>query len=129
MIAALSAALAFNAGPLVHPALRPTPAAPVVRPTPAGPLVRPALSATRATTIRCALDVVDPSYNLALGSVALGAIFGVPGSPLKSKVGAFVAGVPLALFGIFIALLALGYAWFLATARQRAEGAAAVAEF
>lgn len=33
------------------------------------------------------------------------------------------------IFGIFVALLALGYAWFLATARQRAEGAAAVAEF
>ena len=99
MIAALSAALAFNTGPLVHPALRPTPAAPLVRPTPTGPLVSP----TRASTIRCALDVIDPSYNLALGSVALGAIFGVPGSPLKSKVGAFVAGVPLALFGLFIA--------------------------
>ena len=100
MIAALSAALAFNAAPLVHPALQPTPAAPLVRPTPTGPLASPT---PRASTIRCALDVVDPSYNLALGSVALGAIFGVPGSPLKSKVGAFVAGVPLALFGIFIA--------------------------
>ena len=32
------------------------------------------------------IDVVEPSYNLALGSLALGALFGVPGSPLKSKV-------------------------------------------
>ena len=32
------------------------------------------------------VDVVEPSYNLALGSLALGALFGVPGSPLKSKV-------------------------------------------
>ena len=46
---------------------------------------------------------MDPSYNLALGSLTLGAIFGVPGSPLKTKVGAFVAGVPLALFGLFLA--------------------------
>ena len=32
------------------------------------------------------IDVVEPSYNLALGSLALGALFGIPGSPLKSKV-------------------------------------------
>ena len=69
----------------------------------AGPLVRPAIGSTRVTTARCALDVIDPSYNLAAGSVALGAIFGVPGSPLKSRIGAFVGGVPLALFGLFIA--------------------------
>ena len=29
------------------------------------------------------LEVIDPSYNLALGSLALGSIFVVPGSPLK----------------------------------------------
>jgi len=39
-----------------------------------------------------AMEVMDPSYNLALGSLALGGLFGVPGSPLKSKVGAFAAG-------------------------------------
>lgn len=33
------------------------------------------------------------------------------------------------IFGIFAALLALGYAWFLATARRRAQGSATVAEF
>lgn len=48
------------------------------------------------------VDVVPPSYNLALGSLALAAVWGVPGSPLKSRVGAFVAGVPLALFGLFL---------------------------
>jgi len=46
---------------------------------------------------------MDPSYNLAAGSLALGAAFGVPGSPLKSKIGAFVGGVPLAFFGLFLA--------------------------
>lgn len=49
------------------------------------------------------LEIIPPSYNLAAGSLALGAIFGVPGSPLKSKIGAFVAGIPLALFGVFLA--------------------------
>ena len=48
-------------------------------------------------------QVIDPSYNLAVGSLALGSIFGIPGSPLKSKVGAFAAGIPLALFGLFLA--------------------------
>jgi len=52
---------------------------------------------------KAALDVIQPSYNLALGSLALGAAFGVPGSPLKSKVAAFVGGIPLALFGLFLA--------------------------
>jgi NIMA (never in mitosis gene a)-related kinase len=47
--------------------------------------------------------VIDPSYNLALGSVALGAAFGLPGSPLKSKLSAFLGGIPLTLFGLFIA--------------------------
>ena len=40
--------------------------------------------------------------NLALGSLALGSVFGVPGSPLKSKVGAFIGGIPLAIFGLFL---------------------------
>ena len=49
------------------------------------------------------LEVIDPSYNLALGSLGLGLAFGVPGSPLKSRIGAFVGGVPLTLFGLFLA--------------------------
>lgn len=48
------------------------------------------------------LEVIDPSYNLALGSLALGAAFGVPGSPLKSKLSAFLGGIPLTLFGLFL---------------------------
>ena len=49
------------------------------------------------------IDVIDPSYNLALGSLGLGLLFGVPGSPLKSKLGAFLGGIPLTLFGLFLA--------------------------
>jgi len=49
------------------------------------------------------IEVIDPSYNLALGSLALGAVFGVPGSPLKSKLSAFLGGIPLTLFGLFLA--------------------------
>ena len=64
---------------------------------PAGRLVR------RRFAPAAALEVVDASYNLALGSLALGGLFGVPGSPLKSKVAAFAAGIPLALFGLFLA--------------------------
>ena len=61
---------------------------------------------TRTTTTHLAagpLEVIDPSYNLALGSLALGAAFGVPGSPLKSKLSAFIGGIPLLLFGLFLA--------------------------
>jgi hypothetical protein len=60
-------------------------------------------SASGLGLTRASLEVMEPSYNLALGSFALGALFGVPGSPLKSKVGAFAAGIPLALFGLFLA--------------------------
>lgn len=49
------------------------------------------------------LEVIDPSYNLALGSLALGLAFGVPGSPLKSKLSALLGGIPLTLFGLFLA--------------------------
>lgn len=49
------------------------------------------------------LSVAEPSYNLALGTIAAASLFGLPGSPLKSKVSAFVGGVPLLLFGLFIA--------------------------
>ena len=49
------------------------------------------------------LEVIDPSYNLAIGSLALGAAFGVPGSPLKSKLSAFLGAIPLTLFGLFLA--------------------------
>ena len=48
------------------------------------------------------IEVIDPSYNLALGSLALGAAFGIPGSPLKSKLSAFLGGIPLTLFGLFL---------------------------
>lgn len=60
---------------------------------------------SRHTTYLAAapLEVIDPSYNLALGSLALGAVFGLPGSPLKSKLTAFLAGIPLTLFGLFLA--------------------------
>ena len=60
-------------------------------------------SAARGIAPVAALEVMDPSFNLAVGSLALGSIFGVPGSPVKSKVAAFAAGVPLALFGLFLA--------------------------
>lgn len=56
----------------------------------------------RRSAPQMVVDVVPASYNLALGSLALGGLFGVPGSPLKSKIGAFVAGIPLALFGLFL---------------------------
>mmetsp|Transcript_10618 Transcript_10618/g.21849 ORF Transcript_10618/g.21849 Transcript_10618/m.21849 type:complete len:228 (+) Transcript_10618:58-741(+) len=49
------------------------------------------------------VEIIEPSYNLALGSLALGAAFGVPGSPLKSKLSAFLGGIPLTLFGLFLA--------------------------
>lgn len=35
--------------------------------------------------------------------MALGAAFGVPGSPLKNKLSAILAGIPLLLFGLFLA--------------------------
>ena len=71
----------------------------------APPPTRPALtaSARRAASPRALLEVAPPSFNLALGSIALGGVFGVPGSPLKNKVTAFVPGALLALFGLFIA--------------------------
>ena len=47
--------------------------------------------------------IIEPSYNLAIGSLALGAAFGVPGSPLKNKLSAILAGIPLLLFGLFLA--------------------------
>ena len=49
------------------------------------------------------LEVIDPSYNLALGSLALGAVFITPGSPLKSTLSIFLGGIPLTLFGLFLA--------------------------
>lgn len=49
------------------------------------------------------LEVIDPSYNLALGSLALGAVFALPGSPLKTKLTGYLAGIPLTLFGLFLA--------------------------
>ncbi|KAL7524605.1 hypothetical protein ACHAWF_001019 [Thalassiosira exigua] len=63
---------------------------------------RPSCRRTRSLAA-APLEVIDPSYNLALGSLALGAAFGVPGSPLKSKLSSFLGGIPLALFGLFLA--------------------------
>ena len=70
-------------------------------PTLSAPLASRAMT-PRLSTAAMVVDVVPPSYNLALGSLALAAVWGVPGSPLKSRIGAFVAGVPLALFGLFL---------------------------
>ncbi|EJK70297.1 hypothetical protein THAOC_08355 [Thalassiosira oceanica] len=50
-----------------------------------------------------AIDIVEPSYNLAAGSLGLGLIFGIPGSPLKSRVTAILGGIPLTLFALFLA--------------------------
>mmetsp|Transcript_42475 Transcript_42475/g.49632 ORF Transcript_42475/g.49632 Transcript_42475/m.49632 type:complete len:243 (+) Transcript_42475:89-817(+) len=49
------------------------------------------------------LEVIAPSYELAIGTLALGSAFGLPNSPLKSKLSAYLGGIPLLLFGLFIA--------------------------
>ena len=51
-----------------------------------------------------ALDVIDPSYNLAIGCVALGGVFGLPSRApsLLSRAG-YGLGALLAVFGLFIA--------------------------
>mmetsp|Transcript_13110 Transcript_13110/g.38569 ORF Transcript_13110/g.38569 Transcript_13110/m.38569 type:complete len:232 (-) Transcript_13110:390-1085(-) len=48
------------------------------------------------------VDVISPSYDLAVGSIALAAAFGLPQSPLKSRISAFLGGIPLLLFGLFL---------------------------
>ena len=48
----------------------------------------------------CEPQVAPASFNLALGSLALGSVFGVPGSPLKNRVTAFVPGALLALYRV-----------------------------
>ncbi|KAL3800368.1 hypothetical protein HJC23_003664 [Cyclotella cryptica] len=48
-------------------------------------------------------EIIAPSYNLALGSLALAAAFALPGSPLKSNLSTILGGIPLALFGLFLA--------------------------
>ena len=56
-----------------------------------------------------ALEVMDPSYNLALGSVALGAVFGLPPREVNGPVAvvlsrlAYAIGTLLTIFGLFIA--------------------------
>ena len=60
-------------------------------------------AANKTALSASAVEIIDPSYNLALGSLALGAAFGVPGSPLKSKLSAILGGIPLLLFGLFLA--------------------------
>lgn len=49
------------------------------------------------------VEVISPSYNLAIGSLALASIFLIPGSPLKSTLSTILGGIPLALFGLFLA--------------------------
>ena len=49
------------------------------------------------------VEVIAPSYELAIGTLALGSAFGLPNSPLKSKLSAYLGGIPLLLFGLFIA--------------------------
>ena len=60
--------------------------------------------ATRRAAPPAALEVVEPSYNLALGAMALGAGFGLPSRPpsILSRVG-YGIGALCALFGLFIA--------------------------
>ena len=60
------------------------------------------MQASNKTVLASAVEIIDPSYNLAIGSLALGAAFGVPGSPLKSKLSAILGGIPLLLFGLFL---------------------------
>ena len=48
-------------------------------------------------------EVIAPSYNLAIGSLALASIFLIPGSPLKSTLSTILGGIPLALFALFLA--------------------------
>ena len=62
----------------------------------------PARAAARTPPPQALLEVAPASFNLALGSLALGSVFGVPGSPLKNRVTAFVPGALLALFGAFL---------------------------
>mmetsp|Transcript_19387 Transcript_19387/g.23099 ORF Transcript_19387/g.23099 Transcript_19387/m.23099 type:complete len:239 (-) Transcript_19387:347-1063(-) len=69
------------------------------------------LQGTRHTTVTGSslslspadLEVIPPSYQLAIGTLALGAAFGLPNSPLKNKITPYLAGIPLLLFGLFIA--------------------------
>lgn len=49
------------------------------------------------------LEVIAPSYQLAIGTLTLGAAFGLPNSPLKKGLTPYLAGIPLLLFGLFIA--------------------------
>jgi len=65
--------------------------------------VRPAPLKLRASP-KASLEVVDASYNLAIGSVLLGGIFGVPSREpsILSRVG-YSVGALCAIFGAFIA--------------------------
>ena len=60
------------------------------------------VSSTSLAAVPVEVEVIDPSYNLALGSLALAAAFALPGSPLKSNLSTILGGVPLALFGLFL---------------------------
>ena len=63
----------------------------------------PALAVGR-TRPPLALDVADPSYNLAIGSVILGGVFGLPSRQpsIVSRLG-YTLGALCAAFGLFIA--------------------------
>lgn len=87
---------------LSHRTIRSVPIDPVSNPTAAVVVGGPTGSALRAV-VPPGVEVIPPSYDVALGSVALAAAFGLPQSPLKSRLSAFLGGVPLLLFGIFLA--------------------------
>ena len=100
-IAVCGVANAFTAAPSFAQ-LRPRSAA-IFSPEPTNFAKCTSVSSRSTTQLAAGIEVMDPSYNLALGSLALGAAFGAPGSPLKSKLSAFLGGIPLALFGLFLA--------------------------
>lgn len=65
--------------------------------------VRSIVPSTTSLAAAGPIEVIAPSYNLAIGSLALASIFLIPGSPLKSTLSTILGGIPLALFGLFLA--------------------------
>jgi hypothetical protein len=72
-------------------------------------LMKLARPCRRSVAPSASLDVVDPSYNLALGSLALGAVFGLPPRSVDTLFetivsrAAYLVGTLCATFGLFIA--------------------------
>uniref|UniRef100_A0A7S3AHK3 Uncharacterized protein n=1 Tax=Haptolina ericina TaxID=156174 RepID=A0A7S3AHK3_9EUKA len=72
-------------------------------------LMKLARPCRRSVAPSASLDVVDPSYNLALGSLALGAVFGLPPRSVDTLFetivsrAAYLVGTLCAAFGLFIA--------------------------